>query len=107
MGIFKHVFWVAPVAILVLWLTMGQNRETGAKVDVKEREIHGNVMAIMSEALDDPKLKQRSKEQMKEADKETKDAKALLKEREAENNQTAAEMNKQMQEVDRQLKGVK
>ena len=107
MGIFKHVFWIAPVAILVLWLTIGQQRETGAKGDVKDREIHGNVMAIFSETNDDPELKQRFKGQMKEADAETKEAKALLKEREAENNQTAAEMNRQMQEVDQQLKGVK
>jgi len=107
MGIFKHVFWIAPVAILVLWLTIGQQRETNAKIDVKEKEIHGNVMAIMSETTDDPKLKERFKAQIQEADAETKEAKALLKEREAENNQTAAEMNKQMMEVDRQLKGVK
>lgn len=107
MGIFQKIFIVAPVAVVVIWLTFGQQGETNAKIDVKEREIHGSTMAIFAETTDDPKLKKRFKEQTKEADTEHKEAKVLLKEREAENNQTAAEMNKQMKEVNQQLKGIK
>lgn len=106
MGIFKHLFWIAPVAIIAMWLTVQQQRETGAKIDVQQAQIHADVSSVLAQTATDPKMKARYMKNMSTAQSDEKAAKAVLKDRTAESDATAADFNKQMKDVDKQLKGM-
>ena len=107
-GIIKHIFWVAPLAVVILLITIFMSRENSVDMRTQEAAFDrdwNEQMATMSKK--DPEARKRYEQRAVQVQKQYSSLQSEQKITNKQMGQTEREIDQAVREIDSQLKGGK